>query len=400
MVTSQKMMETEMGNRGSKSKFVTQPNFVKEQRVDGSWSIAKNKHILLKCTLMGFERNYLVKILTKQLNNRSLSTLVTQPKINPWFITEFSDAEASFIISMYRDEKSKTGWRVTPNFSIHIHIKDIILLESIRNTLGVGKVRKNSSSSVVFRVDNIQEIQVIVDHFTRYPLIGFKVSDFLLFKQCYDLIKQKQHLTQEGLRKIVALKCNLNKGLTNVLVKAFSNIIAVPRPHYKFNGIPNPYWISGFVTGDSTFCVSIEKSSENKVGHRIRLIFGTCLHIRDRELLIGIANYFNILNNNLVASKYIYDSSTRETSLLQIKNNSDIINKIIPFFDQYPILGIKSLDFSDFKKVAELMKNKEHLTESGFSEIIKIVQQMNLDRDNSTSSLQTSVNRKELEDKT
>jgi len=191
MVTSHKMKETEMGYRGSKSEFITQPNFVKEQRVDGSWSIAKNKHMLLRCTLMGFERNYQVKILTNQLNNRSFSTLATQTKINPWFITGFSDAEASFIISIYQDEKSKTRWRVTPNFSIHIHIKDIALLESIRDTLGVGKVRKNSSNTAVFRVDNIQEIQVIVDHFTRYPLIGFKVSDFLLFKQCYDLIKQK-----------------------------------------------------------------------------------------------------------------------------------------------------------------------------------------------------------------
>ena len=98
--------------------------------------------------------------------------------------------------------------------------------------------------------------------------------------------------------------------------------------------------------------------------------------------------------------KYIYDSATRETSLFQIKNNSDIINKIIPFFNQYPILGVKSLDFADFKKVAELMKNKEHLTESGFSKIIQILEQMNLNRNNSTSSLQVSVNRKEQEDKT
>lgn len=264
----------------------------------------------------------------------------------------------------------------------------------------MGKVRQNSSSTAVFRVDNIQEIQVIVDHFTRYPLIGFKFSEFLLFKQCYDLIKQKQHLTKEGLEKIVVLKYNLNKGLTDVLLEAYPNIVTIPTPHYNFNGIPNPYWISGFVSGDSTFCVSIEKSSENKLGHRVRLIFGTCLHIRDRELLIGIANYFNILNNNLMASKYIYDSKPRETSVLQIKNNTNIINKIIPFFDQYPILGIKSLDFSEFKKVAELMTNKEHLTESGFIEIIKIVQQMNLDRNNSTSSHQVSVNRTELEDKT
>lgn len=131
-------------------------------------------------------------------------------------------------------------WRVTPNFSIHIHIKDITILKSIRDTFGVGKVRKNSSSTAVFRVDNIQELQVIVDHFDKYSLIGAKISDFLLFKQCYDLIKQKQHLTLEGLKKIVALKCNLNKGLTDSIVEAFPNIKPINRPHYNFTGIPDP----------------------------------------------------------------------------------------------------------------------------------------------------------------
>src|ERR1700759_328513 len=302
-VTRPKMKETEMGYRGSKSSLIyynSQPIIinkgVKEQRVDGSWSIfkkAKSNKMFLRCTLMGFERNYPIKNPTNQLNNRSFTTLST--KIDPWFITGFSDAEASFIISMYKDDNSKLKWRVTPNFSIHIHIKDITLLESFRNTLGVGKVRKNSKSTAVFRVDNIQELQIIVDHFNKYPLISAKVSDFLLFKQCYDLIQKKQHLTPEGLENIVALKYNLNKGLNDDLLKAFPNIIPVARPHYNFNEIPDPFWISGFISGDSTFCVSIEKSN-NKIGKRVRLIFGTCLHIRDKTLLISIANYFQILN--------------------------------------------------------------------------------------------------------
>jgi len=277
-------------------------------------------------------------------------------------------------------------WRITLNFSIHIHIKDIVLLENIKYTLDVGKVRKNSNTTAIFRVDNIKEIQVIIDHFNKYPLISAKVSDFLLFKECYYLIKKKQHLTKEGFEKILSLKCNINKGLNENLMIAFPNIIPVNRPKYIFTGIPDPFWITGFVSGDSTFCVSIEKS-KNKIGHRIRLIFGTCLHIRDKNLLIGIANYFNIiskqndvdLNNKF---KYIYDSLKRESSLLQIKNYSDITNKIIPFFNKYPILGVKSLDFSDFKKVAELMKNKKHLTQAGLKEIIKIIDNMNLDRKN------------------
>ena len=70
MVTSHKMNENEMGYRGSKSEFVSHTDSVKEQRVDGSWSItkAKSRQMLLRCTLMGFERNYQVKILSKQLN--------------------------------------------------------------------------------------------------------------------------------------------------------------------------------------------------------------------------------------------------------------------------------------------------------------------------------------------
>lgn len=73
-------------------------------------------------------------------------------------------------------------------------------------------------------------------------------------------------------------------------METFPNIKPVARPHYNFTGIPDPFWISGFVSGDSSFCVSIEKSI-NQIG-RVRLIFGTCLHIRDKALLIGIANYF------------------------------------------------------------------------------------------------------------
>ena len=63
MVKSYKMNEGEMGYRGSKSANKA----VKEQRVDGSYCI-KTKIMQLRCTLMGFKRNYQIKVLSKQLN--------------------------------------------------------------------------------------------------------------------------------------------------------------------------------------------------------------------------------------------------------------------------------------------------------------------------------------------
>jgi hypothetical protein len=54
-----------MGYRGSKSANLA----VKEQRVDGSWFVAKIARSL-RCTLMGFERNYRIKFPSKQLNKK------------------------------------------------------------------------------------------------------------------------------------------------------------------------------------------------------------------------------------------------------------------------------------------------------------------------------------------
>jgi hypothetical protein len=78
MVTNHKMNENEMGYRGSKSEMkFPQPKLisVKEQRVDGSYFI-KKIFMKLRCTLMGFERNYPIKIPSKQfvIQNKNFST--------------------------------------------------------------------------------------------------------------------------------------------------------------------------------------------------------------------------------------------------------------------------------------------------------------------------------------
>jgi hypothetical protein len=59
---------------------------------------------------------------------------------------------------------------------------------------------------------------------------------------------------------------------------------------------------------------------------------------------------------------------------------SDMTDKIIPFFVENPIEGVKSKDFEYFCKVAELMQNKAHLTASGLDQIRKIKAGMNRGR--------------------
>jgi hypothetical protein len=66
--------------------------------------------------------------------------------------------------------------------------------------------------------------------------------------------------------------------------------------------------------------------------------------------------------------------------IFKVTSYSDISEKIIPFFNKYPILGVKFNEFEDFKKVANLMEKRLHLTPEGLDQIKKIKLGMNRKR--------------------
>ena len=259
-------------------------------------------------------------------------------------------------------------------FSITLNKKDLPLLKAIQNYFKVGNISQ-SNKMVIYAVDSIREIDVILIHFDKYSLITQKLSDFLIFKQCFNLIKQKEHLTEKGLLKIMSLKGSMNLGLPDNIKKVFPNIQINERPKYEFKGIPNPFWISGFISGDGSFHIVFRNTWPRPA---VFLRFSVHLHIRDLEVLEGINTYLK-KKDNLNKKIILLKSSAN----LQITKYSDIVNVIIPFFNNYPILGMKSLDFEDFKKVSNIIETKEYLTKcSMYNELVKIKSGMNLNRKN------------------
>jgi hypothetical protein len=63
-----------------------------------------------------------------------------------------------------------------------------------------------------------------------------------------------------------------------------------------------------------------------------------------------------------------------------VEKFSDVQLKIVPFFDQFPLQGVKSLDFADFKRASDIMKSGGHLTPEGLEQISKIKEGMNTGR--------------------
>ena len=183
------------------------------------------------------------------------------------------------------------------------------------------------------------------------------------------LMKSKVHLTPEGLRQIVAIKAAMNLGLSEKLKEEFPDVVPVVRPLVLNQKIQDPYWLSGFTSAEGCFFIQIYKA-KTKQGEAVNLLYQLTQHTREEQLMCSILK-------NLDCGGI---SKNRTWLDIKVTKYRDIADKIIPFFKKYPILGVKTLDFVDWCEVAEMMKDKKHLTKDGLEKIKKIKAGMNRQR--------------------
>lgn len=112
-----------------------------------------------------------------------------------------------------------------------------------------------------------------------------------MFKQAFDIIRRKEHLNQDGLNKIVAIKGSINNGLSPELKAAFPDVKSVKIPLVKNNEIKDPNWLAGFISAEGCFFIDTQKS-KNKIGTQVKLKFAMTQHFRDEVLLKSFIDYF------------------------------------------------------------------------------------------------------------
>ena len=311
------------------------------------------------------------------VNKRLYST--ASPRINvaefplsPYWVTGFADAESSFSLKLSKKSTLKSGWTVVPEFRIELHYRDILLLRRIKYYFGIGIISEyESSNKVVYSVQSLRDIvNVIIPHFDKYPLITQKNADYLLFKQAINLLNSKVHKDLDGILRIVSIKASMNSGLSDKLTIQFPTVIPELRPKVNSAVVMDPNWLAGFVDGEGCFYVNVTKSKSYSVGFRVGISFSISQHIRDEFLLTKFMDYLGCGNIEKV--------STRSNGVtFVVYKFSDLIHKIIPFFHNYPLLGVKSMDFQDFCEVAKIMADKGHLTPEGLKKIKSFKSGMN-----------------------
>ena len=80
-------------------------------------------------------------------------------------------------------------------------------------------------NTIQLRVQSFQDLETIINHFHKFPLITQKLADYKLFQRVFILIKNREHLTKDGLRKIVAIRAAMNLGLPYKLKLAFPDVV-------------------------------------------------------------------------------------------------------------------------------------------------------------------------------
>ena len=104
-------------------------------------------------------------------------------------------------------------------FNLTQNDRDEILIRSLVKYLYCGGVCKDRDSYKydVTKLSDINKKKIISffqKHFEEYPLIYQKRVDFELLIKIFDLIQNKEHFTELGLRKIVMIRAFINGGLT------------------------------------------------------------------------------------------------------------------------------------------------------------------------------------------
>lgn len=126
-------------------------------------------------------------------------------------------------------------------------------------------------------------------------------------------------------------------------------------------------YIAGFTDGEGSFNVSLKKRHDYTKDWKLTASFN--ISQKDRVILSFIKKVLRCGTLRERKDGIVYYEVTNITSLHE---------NVVPFFERFGFLsGRKKKNFSIFKQIIKKMYQKEHLTKSGFEEILKLREKLN-----------------------
>ena len=123
--------------------------------------------------------------------------------------------------------------------------------------------------------------------------------------------------------------------------------------------------LAGFVDGEGAFPIQTRRTPWTKFGFTITPEFKISQHKDNGEIL-------TILQRALGCGKISVKSGQPNQLILVEKNRKRLSEKIIPFFEQYPLI-VKKQTFRKFSEIISRLNNNEQDTQEGFERLLDLV---------------------------
>ncbi len=134
------------------------------------------------------------------------------------------------------------------------------------------------------------------------------------------------------------------------------------------------FWIAGFVDGEGCFSLAINSHPSMSLGYQIQAEFAVTQSASSLDSLEIIKDRFQCGQIQINIRK---DNHHESLMIYRVRKLDDLLSRVIPFFETYPLRTAKRFQFQLFTEAVFYMRDKRHLTPDGLQFIRNLSNQMN-----------------------
>jgi hypothetical protein len=124
-----------------------------------------------------------------------------------WFLAGFIEGEGTLTVSVKEHPTARFGYYVDPEFYLYQHSSGKAVLELARSVFKAGRIfpKPGNPSVLVYAITDRRTLwEKVVPFFERYVIpFSCKGESFQRFREILEMMNRKEHLTAEGLVRIV-----------------------------------------------------------------------------------------------------------------------------------------------------------------------------------------------------
>jgi hypothetical protein len=301
-------------------------------------------------------------------------------RITPWWLTGFTQADGSFIITFEKRKEGLLPYRPVPVFIITQSLREKELMLEIQKYLGVGYLYPNRDS-YNFVIKSLEVLlNVIIPHFDKYPMRGDKQLSYQIFRKVVFFMKEGKHRDLKGFLSILELcyfshstskRSTISKQtILDSLIATFNTLPEFPIISLDLDNNINkqsiePDFIAGLLDGDGSLNFSFSSTRRRIVSN-----FTIVQPVEDSLVLEEIKTYFSCGKVYSISNKM---------SRFQIENSTLLLTVIGPFLKKVHLNTIKQEYIGPCLKAWKILSEEGIKTDTNLTKVVDLVYDLNLE---------------------